>query len=77
MAGVKEEAAKLVDALAPDTLSQRDDGGAVVNEQGDVVARSAAADVRELRGLLKRARRRAVSVETMNAAILHEHAGER
>jgi AbrB family looped-hinge helix DNA binding protein len=48
-----------------------------VNERGDVVVRSATADVRELRGLLKRTRRRAVSVKVMNAAILREHARKR
>ena len=48
-----------------------------VNERGDVVVRSANADVRELRGLLKRSRRRPVSVEGMNAAILREHARKR
>lgn len=49
----------------------------VVNERGDVMVRSAAADVRELRGLLKRPRRRGVSVEGMNAAILRDHARKR
>lgn len=49
----------------------------IVNERGDVVVRSATADVRELRGMLKRPRRRAVSVEGMNAAILREHARKR
>ena len=48
-----------------------------VNERGDVVVRSATADVRELRGLLKRTRRRAVSVEAMNGAVLREHARKR
>jgi AbrB family looped-hinge helix DNA binding protein len=48
-----------------------------VNERGDVVVRSATADVRELRGLLKRTRRRAVSVEAMNEAVLREHARKR
>ena len=49
----------------------------VINERGDVVVRSATGDVRELRGLLKRARRRPVTVEAMNAAILREHARKR
>ncbi len=49
----------------------------VINDRGDVVVRSANADVRELRGMLKRPRRRPVTVERMNAAILREHAGKR
>jgi AbrB family looped-hinge helix DNA binding protein len=48
-----------------------------LNERGDIVVRSATADVRELRGLLKRSRRRPVSVEGMNASILREHARKR
>jgi antitoxin PrlF len=49
----------------------------VLTERGDVVVRSVSADVRELRGLLKRSRRRAVRVEDMNAAILREHTRKR
>jgi len=48
-----------------------------VTEQGDVFVRGLSADVRELRGLLKRNRRRSVSVDEMNAAILREHSRKR
>ncbi|HUR79363.1 MAG TPA: AbrB/MazE/SpoVT family DNA-binding domain-containing protein [Thermoanaerobaculia bacterium] len=48
-----------------------------VNERGDVIVRSATAGVRELRGMLKRPRKRPVTVEAMNAAILREHARKR
>ena len=48
-----------------------------VNDRGDVIVRSATASVRELRGMLKRPRKRAVTVEAMNAAILREHARKR
>jgi AbrB family looped-hinge helix DNA binding protein len=46
----------------------------VVTDRGDVLIRSVNLDLRELRGLLKRRRRRGVSVEEMNAAILRQHA---
>jgi hypothetical protein len=49
----------------------------VITERGDVVVRSVSLDVRKLRGLLKRGRRRSVSVEKMNAAILRQHASKR
>jgi antitoxin PrlF len=49
----------------------------VITDKGDVVVRGVSADVRELRGLLKGTRRRAVSVEEMNKAILREHARKR
>jgi len=49
----------------------------VVTERGDVVVRGVSLDVRELRGLLKRPRRGAVSVEEMNAAIFRRHARKR
>jgi looped-hinge helix DNA binding domain, AbrB family len=49
----------------------------VVTDRGDVVVRSVNLDVRELRGLLRRNRRRSVSVEAMNAAILRRHASKR
>jgi antitoxin PrlF len=39
----------------------------------DVIVRGVSLDVRELKGLLKRPGRRAVSVEAMNAAILRRH----
>lgn len=44
----------------------------VVTGSGDVVVRNASLDVRELRGLLKRRRRRSVSVEEMNEAIVRQ-----
>jgi len=46
----------------------------VVTDRGDVLVRSVSLDVRELRGLLRRSRKRSVSVEQMNAAILRQHA---
>lgn len=49
----------------------------VVNERGDVVVRAVSLDVSELKGLLKRPRRRPVSVEEMNAAIVRAHARKR
>lgn len=49
----------------------------VVTERGDVVVRSVSVDIRELRGLLKRSRRRGVTVEEMNEATLREHARKR
>jgi AbrB family looped-hinge helix DNA binding protein len=49
----------------------------VVTERGDVVVRSVSLDVRALRGLLKGRRRKSVSVEEMNAAILRQHAIKR
>ncbi len=48
-----------------------------VSDQGDVFVRGLTVDVRELRGLLKRNRRRSVSVDEMNAAILREHSRKR
>jgi AbrB family looped-hinge helix DNA binding protein len=48
-----------------------------VTDQGDVYVRGLSADVRELRGMLKRNRRRSVSVDEMNAAILREHSRKR
>jgi AbrB family looped-hinge helix DNA binding protein len=48
-----------------------------VTDQGDVYVRGLSVDVRELRGLLKRNRRRSVSVDEMNAAILREHSRKR
>lgn len=49
----------------------------VLTERGDVVVRGVTVDVRELKGLLKRPRRRAVSIEEMNRAMLREHARKR
>jgi antitoxin PrlF len=49
----------------------------VVTERGDVLVRSVSLDVRALRGMLKRPRRKSVSVEQMNAAILRHHATKR
>ena len=45
----------------------------VVTDAGDVLVRTVNVDVRELRGLLKRPRQRAVSVEQMNQSILRRH----
>lgn len=50
----------------------------LVNEEGEIVVRSANSDVRDLRGLLRSpARRRAVTVDDMNAAIFKAHAARR
>lgn len=49
----------------------------VLTERGDVIVRGVSLDVRELKGLLKRPRRRAVSVEEMNATIQRRHASKR
>ena len=49
----------------------------VVTDRGDVMVRGVSVDVRELRGLLKRPRRRAVTVEEMNKAIVRQHARKR
>ena len=49
----------------------------VVTDRGDVMVRAVSVDVRELRGLLKRPRRRAVTVEEMNKAIVRQHARKR
>jgi AbrB family looped-hinge helix DNA binding protein len=49
----------------------------IVNDHGEVTVRGVGGDVRELRGLLKRPGRRAVTVEEMNAAILRHHARKR
>ncbi len=49
----------------------------IITDRGDVVVRGASLDLRELRGLLKRSGRRPVSVETMNGAVLREHARRR
>ena len=44
----------------------------VVEQEGRVVVRVGAADVSDLKGLLHRPGRRAVSVEAMNAAIVRQ-----
>lgn len=62
------------DLLRVDTGDQVD---FVVNERGDIVVRPVSLDVTELRGLLKRSRRRAVSVQAMDSAILRQHARKR
>jgi AbrB family looped-hinge helix DNA binding protein len=49
----------------------------VLTERGDVIVRGVGGDVRELKGLLERPGRRAVSVEEMNTAILRRHARKR
>ena len=48
-----------------------------LNERGDVVVRSATGNIRDLRGFLKRSRKRPVNVEAMNAGIEREHARKR
>jgi antitoxin PrlF len=50
-----------------------------INDRGEIVVRAATSDVRELKGLLRagRARKPAVTIERMNAAILKEHARKR
>ena|SRR5688572_24283289 len=103
MAGVKKEAVKLVDALAPDAtwddlmyeiyVRQAIESGLADSDAGEVksvdavreefgltrgeVDHNDAIDVRKLRGLLNRSRKRPVSVDSMNAAILREHARKR
>jgi AbrB family looped-hinge helix DNA binding protein len=62
------------DLLRVDTGDQVD---FVINERGDVVVRPVNLDVTELRGLLKRPRKRAVSVEAMNSAIARQHSRKR
>ena len=49
----------------------------VVTDEGDVLVRGVSLDVRELRGMLKRDRRRGVTVDEMDAAILRQHARKR
>ena len=63
------------DQLHIDTGDQVD---FVFTEQGDVVVRPVSVDVTELKGVLKRRRRRRpVSIEGMNAAIVRQHARKR
>lgn len=45
----------------------------VVNERGDVILRPDRLDIMDLRGLLRRPRKRPVGVDAMNSAILHRH----
>lgn len=49
----------------------------VLKQNGEVVLRPFGSDIHELRGLLQRSRKRAVSVEAMNKAILREHSRKR
>ena len=49
----------------------------MVNDRGDVVVRPVVLDVRELRGLLKRSRRRSVTLREMDSAIERAHARKR
>lgn len=62
------------DLLQVDTGSQVD---FVVTERGDVVVRAVSVDLADLKGLLRRPRRLAVSIEAMNAAIQRQHARKR
>lgn len=48
-----------------------------VNEQGEMILRPVRLHSTGLRGLLQRPRKRPVSVEAMNAAILREHSRKR
>lgn len=45
----------------------------IVDDEGQIVLRAGGTDVTELRGLLHRPGRRAVSIEQMNAAIGRRH----
>ncbi len=49
----------------------------IVTDRGDVLVRGVNIDVRELKGLLKRPRRRGVTVDEMNKAILRRHSRKR
>lgn len=51
----------------------------IVNDRGEIVVRAATSDVKELRGLLRagRARKPAIRIEQMNAAVLKEHSRNR
>jgi AbrB family looped-hinge helix DNA binding protein len=62
------------DLLRVDTGDQVD---FVINERGDVVVRPVNFEVTELRGLLKRPRKRPVTVEAMNSAIVRQHSRKR
>ena len=62
------------DRLRIDTGDQVD---FIVNDQGEVILRSVSLDIREIRGLLKRPRKKRVTVESMNAAIERRHSHRR
>lgn len=49
----------------------------VLTERGEIIVRGVSLDVRELKGVVARPGRRAVSVEEMNAAVLRRHARKR
>ena len=49
----------------------------LLNEQGEIIVRPVRLDIAGLRGLLRRPRKRSVSVEAMNAAILTQHSRKR
>lgn len=61
------------DALRVTTGDQLD---FVINDRGEVVVHAVNNDVSRLKGLLRR-RRRPVSVEAMNQAVLREHSKKR
>jgi AbrB family looped-hinge helix DNA binding protein len=65
---------KVRDLLRVETGDQVD---FFVNEHGDMIVRPVRLDITDLGGLLQRPRKRSVSVEEMNAAILREHSGKR
>ena len=62
------------DHLRIDTGDQID---FTLNDRGEVVVRGVTREIKSLRGLLKRARKRAVTIEEMDAAILRQHARKR
>jgi len=62
------------DRLRIDTGDQVD---FTLNDRGEVVVRGVTTDIKSLRGLLKRPRKRAVTIEEMDAAILRAHARKR
>jgi antitoxin PrlF len=49
----------------------------IVTDAGDVLVRNASLDVHELRGMIKRPRGKAVTIEKMNAAVLRQHSRKR
>jgi len=48
-----------------------------LNERGEVIVRGVTTDIKSIRGLLKRPRKQAVTIEEMDAAILRAHARKR
>jgi AbrB family looped-hinge helix DNA binding protein len=48
-----------------------------LNEHGEMIVRPVRLDITDLRGLLRRPRKRSVSVDAMNAAIVTHHSRKR